>query len=66
MRPPGNQRISAKRLLIQHDTQVLSGALDHAYPPREASCFDEVLKAIDGAERKVWGSGDPIKDPRDS
>jgi len=50
--------VTAKRLLIQHDTDVLSSALDRAYPPADTSdCFDEALNAIDEAEDQVWASG---------
>ncbi len=40
-------------------TEALRPALGNAYPPNETTSFDDALKAIDEAERKVWGDRDP-------
>ena len=46
--------------------EAITPALDRAYPIKETPCFDEVLKAIDEAERQVWGDGDAAaEDERD-
>jgi hypothetical protein len=37
--------------------ETLTSALDQAYPVDRVACFDKVLKAIDDAERQLWGSG---------
>ncbi len=37
--------------------EALRPTLGSAYPPEDAPGFDEALKAIDDAERVVWGDG---------
>lgn len=39
--------------------EALIPSLDCAYPIEDNASFDEVLKAIDEAERQVWGDDDP-------
>lgn len=49
------ERTIVSRWLATHKADILGPSLDHAYPIDETSCFDEVLAAIDDAEREVWG-----------
>ena len=48
------ERLTAPRLLVQHDVEVLAPTLNRAYPIDEAGAFDAALKAIDDAECQVW------------
>ena len=48
------QRI-VTRWRVRGQTQALRPALGSAYPAEDAPGFDEALKAIDDAERQVWG-----------
>lgn len=58
-----------QRIVIRWQTRgqaaTLNTALDHAYPIDENPGFDDVLKAIDEAEKQVWRDGDPVDRPSD-
>jgi len=45
--------------------KALVPALDHAYPIEHDPCFEKMLKAIDEAERQVWGECDHVTDKVD-
>ena len=47
------------RWRTQGPSDALGPALESLYPIDETPCFDEVLDAIDKAERQVWDDGDP-------
>ena len=47
------ERIVAIGLLTQRDLSVLGPAFDRAWPIDEAPEFDELLHAIDEADRKL-------------
>ncbi len=57
------ERVIVLRWLTRHNAELLGPTLDHAYAIDESPCFDEVLMAIDEAERQVWGDCDPATDP---
>lgn len=52
------ERMIAIRWQAQGHVEALGATLDHAFPIDETPCFDEVLQAIDEAERQVWGDPD--------
>ena len=47
------ERIVAVGLLTQNELRVLGPAFDRAWPVDEAPEFDELLNAIDEADRKL-------------
>lgn len=56
-----NERIVAVGLLTRHDLSVLGPAFDRAWPVEEAPSFNELLRAIDEADRKLQQADAPIK-----
>jgi hypothetical protein len=51
------ERIIAVGLLTRRDLKLLGPAFDRIWPVEEAPHFNELLRAIDDADRKL---GDPI------
>jgi hypothetical protein len=47
------ERIVAVGLLTQRDLNVLGPTFDRAWPVEEAPEFDDLVRAIDEAERKL-------------
>lgn len=47
------ERIVAVGLLTRHELQLLGPAFDRAWPVEEAPAFNELLKAIDEADRRL-------------
>lgn len=60
-KPDREQRIVI-RWRTRGQGEALTPSLDRACPIEEKPRFDEVLNAIDEAERQVWGDGDPAAD----
>ena len=48
-----NERIVAVGLLTKRDLSVLGPAFDRVWPVEEAPSFNELLRAIDEADRKL-------------
>jgi hypothetical protein len=48
-----NERIVAIALLTKQDLDLLGPAFDRAWPVEEATSFEELLRAIDEAERRL-------------
>lgn len=46
-----SSQIVAIGLLTQHDLYLLGRGFDRAFPVDPAPCFDDLLRAIDEAER---------------
>ena len=46
-------RIVAVGLLTKHDLNLLGPAFDRAWPVEEAPSFNELLRAIDDADRRL-------------
>ena len=46
-------RIVAVCLLTRHELQLLGPAFDRAWPVEEAPAFNELLRAIDEADRRL-------------
>ncbi len=46
------ERIVAVGLLTQRDLNLLGPAFEHAWPVEEAPSFNELLRAIDEADRR--------------
>ena len=46
-------RIVAVGLLTRHELQLLGPAFDRAWPVEEAPAFNELLRAIDEADRRL-------------
>jgi hypothetical protein len=59
------ERMIVIRWRTRGQAEALGQALDRANLIDETPCFDEVLKAIDDAERQVWGDGDPAAETSD-
>ena len=58
------RRIVAVGLLTQADLDVLGQTFDRAYPLERASCFDDLLHAIDRADRELQETSDmPMPPP---
>ena len=51
------ERIVAVGLLTTHDLGLLGPTFDRAWPVEEAPSFNELLKAIDEADRRLQESG---------
>ena len=47
------ERIVAVGLLTGHDLSLLGPAFDRAWPVEEAPSFNELLRAIDEADRRL-------------
>jgi hypothetical protein len=52
------ERIVAVGLLTKHDLGLLGPTFDRAWPVEEAPSFNELLKAIDEADRQLQESGE--------
>jgi hypothetical protein len=50
------ERIVAVGLLTRHELQRLGPAFDRAWPVEEAPSFNELLRAIDEADRRLQQS----------
>jgi hypothetical protein len=50
---PRDARIVAAGLLTQHDLDVLGSRFTRAYPVGEHGEFDDLLRAIDEADRRL-------------
>jgi hypothetical protein len=50
------------RWRVRGQAEALSPSLGEAFPVNEEACFVKALRAIDEAERGVWGSGEPSGD----
>jgi hypothetical protein len=50
---PEDARIVAVGLLTQHDLNVLGAGFTRAYPVGEDAEFDDLLRAIDEADRRL-------------
>jgi hypothetical protein len=48
-----NERIVAVALLTEQDLDLLGPAFDRAWPVEQATSFEELLRAIDEAERRL-------------
>jgi hypothetical protein len=48
-----SERIVAVGLLTRHDLNVLGPTFDRVWPVEEAPHFDELLRAIDDADRRL-------------
>ena len=58
------ERIVAVGLLTRRDLSVLGPAFDRAWPVEEAPSFNELLRAIDEADRRLDGQSEaatPLK-----
>ena len=53
-----NERIVAVGLLTERDLTLLGPTFDRAWPVEEAPAFDELLRAIDQADRQLENSGE--------
>lgn len=51
------QRIVAVGLLTKQDLSLLGPTFDRAWPVEEAPSFNELLRAIDDADRKLQQGG---------
>ena len=51
-----SRRIVAVGLLTQADLDLLGQTFDRAYPIEKANCFDELLSAIDQADRRLMSN----------
>ena len=51
------QRIVAVGLLTKQDLSLLGPTFDRAWPVEEAPSFNELLRAIDDADRKLQQRG---------
>jgi hypothetical protein len=51
------QRIVAVGLLTKRDLSLLGPTFDRAWPVEEAPSFNELLRAIDDADRKLQQGG---------
>lgn len=56
-----SDRIVAVGLLSERDLMVLGGDLAKIWPVHEAPCFEELLQAIDEAERRVRRHHSPVR-----
>ena len=56
-----NERIVAVGLLTRRDLSLLGPAFDRAWPVEEAPSFNELLRAIDEADRKLIQADAPIR-----
>lgn len=55
------ERIVAVGLLTTHDLGLLGPTFDRAWPVEEAPSFNELLKAIDEADRQLEQSGADLR-----
>ena len=52
-RPDRGERIVAIGLLTKRDLSLLGPAFDRAWPVEEAPEFDELIRAVDEADRRL-------------
>lgn len=52
-----HERIVAVGLLTGHDLRLLGPTFNRAWPVEEAPAFNELLRAIDEADRKLEQAG---------
>ncbi len=64
-RVEGREQKIVLRWRTRGQAEALSPTLDSVYPIDETPHFDEALKAIDEAERQVWGDNDPEREKPD-
>ncbi|HZU51767.1 MAG TPA: hypothetical protein VE968_07820 [Sphingomicrobium sp.] len=50
-----DERIVAVGLLTRRDLNILGPTFDRAWPVEEAPAFNELLRAIDEADRRLQG-----------
>ena len=55
------ERIVAVGLLTTHDLGLLGPTFDRAWPVEEAPSFNELLKAIEEADRRLEQSGADLR-----
>ena len=55
------ERVVAVGLLTTHDLGLLGPTFDRAWPVEEAPSFNELLKAIDEADRRLEQSGADLR-----
>ena len=60
-----DERIVPVRLLTQANLDMLKGSLKKVYPINEAPRFDELLRALDDADRDYWREEDRKRDVPD-
>ena len=53
-----NESIVAVGLLTERELNLLGPAFDRAWPVEEAPAFEELLRAIDQADRQLERAGD--------
>ena len=53
-------RIVALGLLTEQDIQSLGPTFTRAWPIDETPCFDDLLQAIDEADREIWRERDRL------
>lgn len=62
---PGHARIVAVALLTEPELRMLGQGFDRFYPVDETPCFDDLLAAIDEADRGLQaGCAQPVARPR--
>jgi hypothetical protein len=54
----GDERIVAVALVTRSELESLGPTFDRSWPVDETPCFQELLQAIDKADRKVWRERD--------
>lgn len=57
-------RIIAVGLLTQRDVSLLGPTFDRLWPVEDAPDFDDLLRAIDDADRKQRDKQSPAKSPK--
>jgi hypothetical protein len=56
------ERIVAVGLLTQRDVKLLGPTFDRIWPVEDVPAFDELLRAIDQADRKLERAGEGAAD----
>ena len=51
-------RIVAVGLLTQRDVEALGSGFKRLFPIDETPCFEDLLRAIDDADRDIWRDRD--------
>lgn len=57
-----DERIIAVGLLTRRDVRLLGPTFDRLWPVEDASQFEDLLRAIDDADRNRRGSGKPARE----
>ena len=55
---PTKDRIVAVGLLTERDLEILGSTFNRAWPVDETPCFNDLLVAIDEADRVIWRERD--------